>query len=173
MESDLKLTVIDWGYCIPDCARCCQGQGKELTAEESVKIAIQLGVDNRNFIGLIEGNIEKKHGTANQHDNNHLRKRILLRTENGSCIFLCNNSLCLIYPYRPEVCRRYGSWQSDCRDYRRLQALETSGCKVAVKLKQMWLSEKSRKGYDRIRWRVKAELFIAGEAAKNSMASGI
>jgi len=173
LEDNIRNEEIDWGWCIPDCGKCCLGKGKEITQSEAEVIAKKLSVCRGDFIGLDEskGSLNNNQKESIQNDRYikekksngnkpKLRKRLLLKTINNRCIFLRNYSLCSIYNFKPIVCTKYGNWLSDCRDYRRIKTLSEKGSDISKKLKEMWLKEYSNKNYNKTKWKVKAELFV-------------
>lgn len=145
MLANLDLNEVDWGFCIPDCGRCCLGAGKEITPEEADYFASRLQLPKEDFLDS-----EKRAGA----------RKLILKTCEDRCVFLCQHSLCLVNEYKPKVCRRYGHWLSDCKDFRRIKVLMERGRDVRQKLKELWLIEIKKNGYDKVKWKVNAEMFV-------------
>ena len=152
VDSGFEPEKIDWGYCIPDCGRCCTGSGKEATPEEAAEISRRLGIPEADFIQPANAGAE---GSGSR-----LRPRLFMKTENGICIFLTGRRLCVVYAFKPRVCTKYGLWMSDCRDFRRIKELSDKSVDIKGRLKKAWLEEIMDAGYDRVKWKVRSEIFI-------------
>jgi Fe-S-cluster containining protein len=175
----------DWGYCIPDCGKCCLGKGKELTRDETGLISSGLGIRPDDFIGIDEektpggpSEYNARPGAANRGTAGYdgtgcttapRRKRLFLKTKNDRCVFAGHHSLCQIYDLKPSVCSKYGNWISDCRDYRKIRRLSEDGSDITKRLKRLWLAELKKDDYNRVKWKVKAELLVERLAARKKM----
>jgi len=145
LDEATKPGSIDWGFCIPDCGRCCcKDRGNETTSDETGIIAKRLNIPTEEFIS------DRHPGTG----------RMFLKTEGNRCIFLSDRSLCLVYDCKPKVCTKYGYWLSDCRDFRRIRELSGREIRVKARLKDLWMKEREKKSYDRVKWKVMAELLV-------------
>jgi Fe-S-cluster containining protein len=144
----------EWGNCIPECSKCCHGSGKETTLKEAEEISKNLDVPIGHFVDI------NKHINDMASSKDELPHRLFLRTNDNKCIFLCDCGQCLVYSIKPTVCSKYGSWMSDCKDYRRINELAGKGSDIARKLKSMWLDKRKRKEFNPVKWKVDAELLV-------------
>jgi Fe-S-cluster containining protein len=121
----------DFGYCIPDCGRCCGGP--LISYAEAKQIARFLGCE------LFEFSEMRQTGLA-------------LKKVAGHCILLYGPSLCSVYDVRPKVCCEFPRDYIDCYSHWNIELLEYAGIKIKSELKNMWLERYSDNYYSRLAW---------------------
>lgn len=141
---------IDYGYCLPDCGRCCN----------SVNIDQGVVIDLRRAYGLEEEEFMKRGIGKNP------RGMYMAQGENGLCVLLNDQKLCSVYEARPHTCTQFhgvmirkggGIPHVLCYADGAIEIDRRTGVNVAEILKLVWRAYKETEEYDSEIWFKRAQ----------------